>query len=272
MTGYEAPGAVRLFLHQIRTDGGTQPREAIDPEVVKDYSTAMVEGATFPPVVVYHDGTDYWLADGFHRVRAAEAAGFMEIDCQILQGTQRNAIMFSLGANDMHGLRRTNADKRRAVMRMLEDVEWSAWSDREIARACKVSNHLVASLRSDVTRNSPSEKKYTTKHGTTATMNTANIGTVRAPDPVVNEMPLEEEAPKSTASRPTENRRPQEPRQEPEPEQTGSPGFLDEAIVNTRTRIDYWCLLLGEDIARHEYVNTILKYIRTIGIEFNKSA
>jgi hypothetical protein len=263
---------MRLYLHQIRQDGGTQPREAIDPEVVKDYSTAMVEGATFPPVVVYHDGTDYWLADGFHRVRAAEDAGFMDIDAQILMGGQRNAVMFSVGANDMHGLRRTNADKRRAVMRMLEDAEWSAWSDKQIANACKVSQPFVSSIRPSVTYNVISEKKYTTKHGTTATMNTAKIGKSRAPDPVVNEMPIEEEVPEPIVSRPTENRRPQEPRKEPEPEQTNIRALLDEAISNTMTRIDSWCVLLKDDIERHEYVNSMLKYIRTLGIEYNKSA
>jgi hypothetical protein len=39
----------------------------------------------------------------------------------------------SVSANAPHGLRRTNADKRRAVVRLLEDTEWSQWADREIA-------------------------------------------------------------------------------------------------------------------------------------------
>jgi hypothetical protein len=47
-------------------------------------------------------------------------------------------------------------------------------------------------LRPDVTVSSPSEKTYTTKHGTTATMNTANIGKARASAPVVNGMPLDD--------------------------------------------------------------------------------
>jgi hypothetical protein len=32
-------------------------------------------GRNSPPVVVFYDGTSYWLADGFHRVKAAEQAG-----------------------------------------------------------------------------------------------------------------------------------------------------------------------------------------------------
>ena len=32
----------------------------------------MEEGAIFPPVTVFFDGEHFWLADGFHRVQAAE--------------------------------------------------------------------------------------------------------------------------------------------------------------------------------------------------------
>jgi hypothetical protein len=53
-------------------------------------------------------------------------------------------------------------------MRILEDVEWREWSDNEIARRCRVSNHLVAKARKDLTWNIPSERTYITKHGTKA--------------------------------------------------------------------------------------------------------
>lgn len=75
----------------------------------------------------------------------------------------------------MHGLPRSNDDKRRAVSRLLDDPEWSKWSDREIARRCYVNHHLVSRLRS-VTGSVPSERTYVTKHGTVATMNTTAIG------------------------------------------------------------------------------------------------
>jgi hypothetical protein len=62
-------------------------------------------------------------------------------------GTVRDAILFSLGANRAHGLRVTNADKRKAVGAMLADAEWSAWSDRKIADACGVSQPFVSGMR-----------------------------------------------------------------------------------------------------------------------------
>jgi len=79
-------------------------------------------------------------------------------------------------ANAAHGQRRTNADKRKAVMTLLEDEEWGKWTDREIARHCAVDHTTVGRLRASLVENTsepPPPRTYTTKHGTTATMNTA---------------------------------------------------------------------------------------------------
>ena len=62
--------AENIPINSIRLDGGTQPRASIDFDTVFDYMDAMTDGADFPPVVVFYDGTHYWLADGFHRVKA----------------------------------------------------------------------------------------------------------------------------------------------------------------------------------------------------------
>lgn len=45
------------------------------------------------------------------------------------------------------GLKRTNEDKRRAVLILLKDPEWQMWSDRRIACHAGVSNTFVAKLR-----------------------------------------------------------------------------------------------------------------------------
>jgi hypothetical protein len=67
--------------------------------------------------------------------------------CDIRKGTVREAILFSCGANVSHGLRRTNPDKHRAVTTLLNDPEWSAYSDRKIADICCVGNSMVSDLR-----------------------------------------------------------------------------------------------------------------------------
>ena len=169
----------RIRLADIELNGGTQTRAKIDRDTVADYGNAMIDGAEFPPIIVYYDGLAYWLADGFHRVAAARMCEWKEIDAEVRQGTCRDAILHSVGANAQHGLRRTNTDKQRAVETLINDDEWGRWSNCEIARRCGVSEFLVrkfrpTSIKSKLDRNT--ECAYTTKHGSPATMNTANIG------------------------------------------------------------------------------------------------
>ncbi len=169
-----------MALHLIQTDGDTQARVQLDWIALDEYAAAMAEGAQFPPVIVYQDAGGYWLADGFHRLEAAKRAGRGWLEAEVRQGSRRDALLFACGANASHGVRRTNADKRRAVTLLLEDAEWSHWSDREIARRCNVSNQYVSELRQKLTVNVDSEpptaRAYITKHGTPAVMQTANIG------------------------------------------------------------------------------------------------
>jgi ParB-like chromosome segregation protein Spo0J len=177
-----------LKIAQIRRDGGTQPRAGLVGAVVRDYMEAMQNGETFPPVVVFHDGDHYWLADGYHRVDAAHQARLTQIAADIRQGTKRDAVLYSVGANATHGLKRSNEDKRRAVKTLLRDAEWGAWSDRAIARACAVGAPLVADVRRELAENERLEAAATvrnySKNGNTAVMNTANIG-ARALPPAV---------------------------------------------------------------------------------------
>jgi hypothetical protein len=141
-----------ILLQHIRIDGGTQTRERLNQDVINDYAELMVTGVEFPPITLYYDGSDYWLADGFHRYAATAIAKSMAgvVAAEIRQGTRRDAVLFAVGANAVHGLRRTNNDKRRAVDVLLRDEEWSTWSDRAIAQKCGVSHQLVANLRQDM--------------------------------------------------------------------------------------------------------------------------
>ena len=167
----------RLPLAAIRSDGGTQPRAALSPEVVAQYRDEMVAGIVFPAVVVFHDGRDYWLADGFHRLNAASLAGAPDIEADVRQGTQRDAVLYSVGANAAHGLRRTNADKRRAVDRLLRDSEWARWSDREIGRRCGVDGKTVAAARADLSAEVPQTGgRLVERGGAVFEMDTEGIG------------------------------------------------------------------------------------------------
>ena len=93
---------------------------------------ALRDGATFPPMLACHDGLVYWLADGFHRYHAHRRAGLKQIQVDVREGMLREAILYSVGANAAHGLRRGNEDNRKAIMTLLRDEEWVKWSNRDI--------------------------------------------------------------------------------------------------------------------------------------------
>jgi hypothetical protein len=150
-----------LSLDHIQTDGGTQPREYLNELVLGEYTEAMANGAEFPPLVLFYDGRHYWLADGFHRFFAAKKHGVEGICAEVHQGTRRDALLYAAGANATHGLRRTNADKRRAVLTLLQDAEWQRWSNREIARQCGVTHAFVGKLRRDIVAKPPARPEST---------------------------------------------------------------------------------------------------------------
>lgn len=139
-----------LPISAIRIDGGTQSRSMIIHDMVENYAASMADGAEFPPIIAFFDGKDYWLADGFHRYHATRKNKRASIVANIVNGTVRDAILYSFGANGMHGMQMSNEDKRRVVTEMLNDFEWGQWSDREIARSCHVSHTFVAKLRTGV--------------------------------------------------------------------------------------------------------------------------
>jgi ParB-like chromosome segregation protein Spo0J len=145
------------------------------PEVVDENTEAMREGAEFPPLTVFQDEDIYILADGFTRHAAAKRAGRTSFDCTVMAGGLRDAMLFAAGANATHGRPRSNQDKRCAVLKLLADDEWCAWSDREIARRCHVSHQLVAELRESTGR-ATSERKFPSKHGGAGKMKVGKIG------------------------------------------------------------------------------------------------
>jgi hypothetical protein len=170
-----------LQLDEIRRDGGTQPRAAIDWKHVKLLEEQMEDGKELEPVTVFYDGESYWLADGFHRFSAHRNQCKEAIDCFIHSGSRRDAVLYSVGANADHkpALPRSREDKRRAVMTLLQDPEWQEWSNCQIAKACRVDEKTVRNIRKTLTseiRSDDSTRTYKTKHGTIATMDTANIG------------------------------------------------------------------------------------------------
>ena len=171
--------AKSIQLSAIRIDGGTQSREALNQATVAEYAEAMTEGVTLPPVMLFFDGSNHWLVDGFHRYFAAKQVGFTDMPAEVRDGTQLDAQWASYTVNKDHGLRRSNADKRKAVMGALAHPYGKAKSDNQIAKELGVHHSTVGDIRrslADSASDVPAERTYTTKHGTTAVMKTDKIG------------------------------------------------------------------------------------------------
>ena len=147
-----------LDIDKIRIDGDTQPRVAIDENVVKQYADDLEAGAKFPPVQVMSDGATYWLVDGFHRYHAHKKLGKTQIAAKVATGVQTEAQWQSLTANKTHGLRRTNEDKAKAVLKALKLRP--ECSDRAIAEHVGVTDRTVMKYRES---NSGAEILHLTK-------------------------------------------------------------------------------------------------------------
>lgn len=138
---------MKINLSNIELDTGIQCRAAIDAGTVDEYAERMTEYPEdkFPPVELYGTVGRAWIADGWHRVLAAKQVGFVDIEANIHPGGRMDALKVALGANASNGLRRTNADKRRAVE--IACREFSQLSSRQIADLCGVSADMVIAHR-----------------------------------------------------------------------------------------------------------------------------
>jgi len=141
---------MRLELDKIRLDGDTQPREKILNDWVNHLTELLRDGKELKPVTVFFDGKHYWLADGFHRYHAHNNAGFKDINVDLVTASKRKAWVFSLGANNDHGMPPTPKEIRHNIRRALEDIELSTKTSRELADICKCSYVTVTRVKKEI--------------------------------------------------------------------------------------------------------------------------
>lgn len=136
-----------LRLDQITVDDAMQARVTVDDSIVEEYAELMRGGHNFPSVEVVYDARakKYYLVDGFHRLSAARRAGIKSIGAVVVDGTMDEARWLSCGANKNHGLRRTNADKRKAVRAAL--MARPHLSDPVLAEHVGVSSGTIRNYR-----------------------------------------------------------------------------------------------------------------------------
>jgi hypothetical protein len=137
-------------LEELTADPDIQQRSGWDDKnpLIAEYAQAILDGARFPPIVVFED-TDMTtrIADGFNRYEAHVVAKKGKIACDIRSGTKEDAIWFACGANASHGMRRSSKDKQRSVLTALKHPKSTGMSDRSIALHCGCSNTMVSQMR-----------------------------------------------------------------------------------------------------------------------------
>jgi len=168
-----------IKLSKIRLDGDTQPRTGINTALVAEYAYLMEAGnADFPPAIVFFDGVNHWLADGFHRWHAMNKRGVDGLYCEIHEGTVEDARWYSYAANQAHGQRRSNADRARAVKAALLHPKGAGMSDRQIAEHVGVSHATVIKYRTELESTGQIDQSDNRVGQDGRTINTANIGGV----------------------------------------------------------------------------------------------
>lgn len=132
-----------------------QGRESTDGETVLEYQEAMERQGedTFPPsqgMIV--DGTEKIIVyDGIHTATARHNLNPDEpIPVVVRKGTRTDLDIAVAGANTRHGKKRTNADKRRDVERLLRNPALAARSNRSLALIACVDPKLVEAVRDEL--------------------------------------------------------------------------------------------------------------------------
>ena len=165
--------------NQIKMDMSLYSRAGLRDETVAEYVEAMKRGDEFPPILVYWDGKtqDYLLVDGFHRMaawRQIQPNGF--VPARLKLGNEAAARWAAVGMNQDHGLRRTNADKRRAVELALLHPKGAGMSNVRIAKYTGVNEGTVRNVRRDLEMTSEIPKSITRTGADGRAIDTANIG------------------------------------------------------------------------------------------------
>ncbi|MGB0384726.1 MAG: ParB N-terminal domain-containing protein, partial [Ardenticatenaceae bacterium] len=148
-----------IALDDITADQSMQQRAKFHDEIISEYAETLRNDGQLAPVKVVRDqnGT-LWLWDGFHTLEAAKQAGKATIKAEISRGTRRDAWEKSLSANETHGIRRSRADRQKAVDNALSDREIkisllekdAKYSFRSIAKLCNVGHQTVSRRWNDV--------------------------------------------------------------------------------------------------------------------------
>ena len=155
----------RVEIADLNLDAAINARVEINQAVVEEYKDlfrdkeeTMLQVPDVPkvnplnPCVLRAKTGGFYILDGWHRVLAAKALGLDKIVVTLYGGdrtyTLEEARVLSATVNTAHGLRRSDADKRKAVTILLTDEPGR--TNDATARLAGVSPSLVAAVRREM--------------------------------------------------------------------------------------------------------------------------
>ena len=149
-----ASGMETVEIANVTVASEFQMRVKSDPATLIEYRELIRASEEhwpfYEPCTLYRVDGKLILVDGFHRLDSMRAEGRKEILADVRNGTLLDAKIASLGANKKHGLKRSNADKRRAGTIAVQDETLRKWSDRKLAELCGISDFLVSQIRGEL--------------------------------------------------------------------------------------------------------------------------
>lgn len=137
-----------IYLNTIDLEASPRVRHiTLDEETVERYAQNYAEKRDMPPLILFWDETKkiHLLGDGRHRIAALNKVGRKVAMALVHKGDFNECLKVALLANSVHGLPRSNADKRQCVIVAIK--QWPELSNIHTAKMCDVDDKTVAKVR-----------------------------------------------------------------------------------------------------------------------------
>lgn len=137
-----------IFLEDVDLDHSPMVRADLRPEAIEEYAAIYKKDKKkLPPIDLFLNAGSqkYLIGDGMHRYQAMRTLSFKGCSANVRPGNYEDALKFALTANERHGIRRSQADKRRAVEEAIK--QWPKVSNVQIANLSSVDDHTVKAVR-----------------------------------------------------------------------------------------------------------------------------
>ena len=137
-----------IFLEDVDVEHSPMVRAELRPEVIEEYAGIYKKDKKkLPQIDVFWEAGSkkYLIGDGMHRLYAMRSLSLKATQANVHSGVFEDALKFALMANEKHGIRRSQADKRKAVEEAIK--QWPKISNAQIATLAMVDDHTVKAVR-----------------------------------------------------------------------------------------------------------------------------